>query len=98
MSTRLLVAAPGAPLVHARFAELAAHLAPGDLLVMFTDGVTEIRSRDVDFGEQQLEKVLAEHRGAPAAEVVAAVEHRAVELQSGEPRDDIALLALRPQP
>jgi serine phosphatase RsbU (regulator of sigma subunit) len=78
------------------FGERDVHLARGDLLVMFTDGVTEIRSRDPDFGEEQLEDVLREHRGAPVDEIVAAVERRAVELQGGEPRDDIALLALRP--
>ena len=34
MSVRLLVAAPGAPLIHARFADLPRHLAAGDLLVV----------------------------------------------------------------
>jgi hypothetical protein len=42
--------------------------------------------------------VLHEHRGASADAIVAAVERRAVELQNGEPRDDIALLALRATP
>jgi len=80
------------------FGERDVHLEPGDLLVMFTDGVTEIRSREPDFGEAVLEEVLREHRGASVDEIVAAVERRAVELQGGEPRDDIALLALRPHP
>ena len=80
------------------FGERDVHLEPGDTLVMFTDGVTEIRSREPDFGDAQLEEVLREHRGAPVDEVVAAVERRAVELQGGEPRDDIALLALRARP
>ena len=34
MSVRLLVAAPGGPPIHARFADLPCHLAPGDLLVV----------------------------------------------------------------
>jgi hypothetical protein len=37
-------------------------------------------------------------RGATAEEIVTAVEERAVELQGGEPRDDIALLAVRARP
>ena len=80
------------------FGERDVRLGPGDLLVMFTDGVTEIRSREPDFGEEQLEEVLREHRGESVETIVAAVEERAVALQGGEPRDDIALLALRPAP
>jgi serine phosphatase RsbU (regulator of sigma subunit) len=79
----------------AHFGERDVHLDPGDLLVTFTDGVTEIRTQDPDLGEAELEKVLREHRGGSVEEIVAAVEARAVELQGGEPRDDIALLALR---
>ena len=70
-------------------------LEPGDLLLLFTDGVTEIRGADPDLGERALEEVLAGLRGASAEEVVAAVEQRAVELQAGDPRDDIALLAVK---
>ena len=80
------------------FGEREVHLEPGDLLVMFTDGVTELRAADGEWGplgDAALEGVLREMRGAPVEDIVAAIEHRAVELQEGEPRDDIALLALR---
>ena len=80
------------------FGERDLHLDPGDLLVMFTDGVTEIRSTDPDFGEAALEEVLLTHRLEGVDEIVAAVEDNAVGLQAGEPRDDIALLALRARP
>lgn len=80
------------------FGDRDVHLAPGDLLVMFTDGVTEIRTRQPDVGEAALEDVLRAHRGAAVEEIVDAIEQRAVALQRGEPRDDIALLALRAQP
>jgi PAS domain-containing protein len=68
---------------------------PGDLLLLYTDGVTEIRARDAGLGDRELRRTLAEHAGAPAAEVVEAVERRAVELQDGAPRDDIAVVAIK---
>ena len=84
-----------------RFGERTMRLEHGDLMLLFTDGVVELRRRGpdgVDIGEQALEDVLTEMRGASAEEIVGAVERRAVELQDGEPRDDIALLAIRPRP
>ena len=80
------------------FGERAITLEPGDLLLLFTDGVTEIRGPDPDLGERALEEVLAAHRGADAETIVAAVQQRAVDLQAGEPRDDIALLAVKARP
>ena len=76
-----------------RDAEL--RLMPGDLLLMYTDGVTEIRVSDPDFGPGELRRVLAGLAGRPPVEVVEAVQRHAVGLQGGEPRDDIALVALR---
>ena len=77
------------------FEEATLILAPGDLLVMFTDGVTEVSTRDVGLGERALHAALRELAGSPAEEIVAAIERGAVELQSASPRDDIAVLALR---
>ena len=82
-------------LPHARFGEATLHLAPGDLLLSYTDGVTEVRKSDLLLGERELRTVLAEQAGAGAEQVVAAVEQRAVDLQPGPPRDDIALVAVR---
>ena len=80
------------------FEEQTLDLAPGDLLLLYTDGVTEVRRSDGDFGERALRDVLAAQRGAPAEQVVAAVEASAVELQGGVPRDDIAIVAIRARP
>jgi serine phosphatase RsbU (regulator of sigma subunit) len=76
--------------------EVDAHLAPGDTLVMFTDGATELRGRDPGDGERLLDELLAEHAGAAPAELAEAIERRVVELQDGDPRDDIAVLIARP--
>jgi PAS domain S-box-containing protein len=86
----LVGALPGA-----RFEEGTLRLQPGELLLMYTDGVTEIRTSDLGLGERVLRSTLSAHAGASAETVVAAVERNAVELQAGAPRDDIALLAIR---
>jgi len=79
----------------ASYEEATIHLAPGELILMYTDGVTEVRRGDVEFGERDLADALAGCVGRPAEEVVASIQRRALELQGGQPRDDIALLAIR---
>jgi serine phosphatase RsbU (regulator of sigma subunit) len=77
------------------FEEHEVRLGSGDLMLLYTDGVTELRTRDPQFGERRLAETLGGLHGASAARVVDAVERMAVELQDGPPRDDIALLAVR---
>lgn len=79
----------------AQYQEATLRLQPGDLLLMYTDGVTEVRRHDVERGERELRTTLAALVGRPAREVVDAVQRRAVELLGGRPRDDMALLAVR---
>ncbi len=78
------------------FAECETELHPGDTLLLFTDGVTELRGHDPGAGEQRLDELLVELAGASPAALVEAIEERTVALQGGDPRDDIALLAARP--
>jgi serine phosphatase RsbU (regulator of sigma subunit) len=79
----------------AAFEEATLHLQPGELLLLYTDGVTEVRMSDVGLGERELRAVLTSHAGASAQQLVSEIARRAVELQGGTPRDDIALLAVR---
>ena len=85
-------------LEQARFEERDARLWPGDALLLYTDGAVELRRRDLSFGERELERVLREHAGKSAEQLVDAVAGRVDELQDGSPRDDVALLALRAVP
>jgi serine phosphatase RsbU (regulator of sigma subunit) len=69
-------------------------LEPGDVMVLYTDGVTEAGSRRDPIAQEGLEKCLTELGGSGPDEIVEAVERFAVDAQDGEPKDDIALLAI----
>jgi serine phosphatase RsbU (regulator of sigma subunit) len=66
----------------------------GSLLLLYTDGVTEAGPRDRPVGEGGLARLLASLPSHDPEAVVAAVERAAVDAQPGEPRDDIAVLAI----
>ena len=71
---------------------------PATLLLLFTDGVTELRGHDPGEGERLLDELLvAEPRARRRPTIAEAIEERVVELQGGEPRDDIAVLVARPR-
>jgi len=72
------------------------HLAPGDLLVCVTDGVTRRRDGDRLLDDDDgLARLLAECAGLPA-DVVAAKVHEEVRAFGGRPSaDGMALLAIR---
>ena len=70
----------------------------GDVLLLYTDGVTEAGAARTEIGEEGLAGILGELAGQDAEAVVDAVERAAVDAQEGQPRDDIALIALRIDP
>ena len=80
------------------FEEAQVALGPGDLVVLYTDGITEaMNGRGEMFGEQRLcEAVEAMPRGVSAREVADRL-HRALRefLDGREPQDDLTLLVLR---
>jgi sigma-B regulation protein RsbU (phosphoserine phosphatase) len=74
--------------------ETTIDLHPGDVVVLYTDGVTEGRRGTEYFGEDRLTGVLAQLRGRTAAEIAARLGDVAVDYQGGLPRDDIAVVVL----
>jgi serine phosphatase RsbU (regulator of sigma subunit)/PAS domain-containing protein len=76
------------------FHETELLLGRGDVLLLYTDGVTEAGPRGRPFGDFGFAELLATLAGEPPQAVVDAVEEAVVSAHEGEPRDDIALLAL----
>jgi len=74
-------------------------LAPGDLLVLYTDGVTEAQDRQGRFyGEPRLQSVLRSLDVRPAQEVLEAVLEDVKRFTGGAPQqDDITLIVIRRQ-
>ncbi|AXT84922.1 histidine kinase [Aeromicrobium sp. A1-2] len=76
------------------FVDAHLELAPGDLLLLYTDGVTEGR-RDTDFfGEERMHASIETHRVSAAA-VVAGLLADVLDFQRGRTTDDLALVALK---
>ena len=83
---------PAAP-----YTEQCAHLDRGDLLVLYSDGVTDANNANFDeFGEDRFIEVLKRHRHQPAADIVAAVTNALAEFAAGAPQgDDITLVVAK---
>ena len=76
--------------------EQEAHLAPGDTLVFFTDGVIEARAPDGSFfGEERLLCLLRSCAGLDAPTIASRVECAVLDFQENGSRDDVAILVLR---
>jgi serine phosphatase RsbU (regulator of sigma subunit)/anti-sigma regulatory factor (Ser/Thr protein kinase) len=71
-------------------------LGPGDLLVLYTDGLGEAAAPERILSEDELAAHASRAAGDGVTAVVEQLERTAVELAAGSPRDDIAILALRP--
>jgi sigma-B regulation protein RsbU (phosphoserine phosphatase) len=79
----------------ARISEFTAVLSPGDLVVLYTDGVTEAHEGDAFFAESGVAAVLAASAGLSAQAVADAVVAAALAFQSGPARDDIAVVVVK---
>ncbi len=71
-------------------------LAPGDSLVLYTDGITERRGAGAFFGEANLLTAVSDAAGGDAAHIAAAVEAAAARFGSDTAvRDDVAVLVIK---
>jgi sigma-B regulation protein RsbU (phosphoserine phosphatase) len=75
-------------------------LVPGDLAVLFTDGISEsMNHRDEEWGEERLIELAKTCHGLPALEVMTRILAAAEAFAAGAPQhDDMTLVALRVLP
>lgn len=82
------------------YQESRAQLEPGDTLVIYSDGVTEAASpADDEFEIEGLAAAVMAHRGRPASEIIAEINHAVSVYTNGAPQsDDITLIVARRLP
>ena len=76
----------------ADFPRTTTHLGAGELLVLYTDGVTDAVGEDGRFGERRLQRLLADAREPD--EALRRIEDGLVEFERGEQADDTCALAI----
>jgi serine phosphatase RsbU (regulator of sigma subunit) len=75
-------------------ADTDAKLAVGDSLILYTDGMLDVRDRSQGDDPDWLETQLADAGGRTAEEIAEELAQAAIKRHGGEPRDDIAILVL----
>ena len=83
----------------ARYSAIETRVGPGDLMVLFTDGITEARRADGEqFGEQRLANHVVEHRQAQPEDIADHVMDAVARWSGDGARDDQALVVVRVLP
>ncbi len=71
-------------------------LAPGDILVLYSDGVVENERADGEqFGEARLAEVVQRHAGSGADNLVSAILDATLQFSGGGQQDDVTLVVAR---
>jgi phosphoserine phosphatase RsbU/P len=80
-----------------RYQRRTVKLAPGDLVCLYTDGITECADpKEEEFGMQRLLSLLADYRDRPLSDLVQVIDRTMVDFAAGEPQlDDQTLVLLR---
>jgi serine phosphatase RsbU (regulator of sigma subunit)/integral membrane sensor domain MASE1 len=83
-----------------KLSDYTLELHPGDALMLYTDGLTDAYAPDRTLAPDDLERLLASCAGRSASEIVDLMQHAALDDDTKQPRDDIALVVVRltPQP
>jgi serine phosphatase RsbU (regulator of sigma subunit) len=98
------VAVPGTlvgVLPEPRFSETTVVLAPGEVCLLYSDGVTEARGGQdgqEQFGQQRLSEAVADGVHLSAQELTTHLERRLDRWLAGREHDDIAMLAIQASP
>ncbi len=81
-----------------RYEEARERLSPGDVLVIYSDGVTDATNpqEEEEFGEQRLVSVVSEHRSETSSSILEAVNAAIAQWAAGTPLpDDLTLMVAR---
>jgi sigma-B regulation protein RsbU (phosphoserine phosphatase) len=78
-----------------QFFDLRFDLAPGELVIFYTDGVTEARRGSEQFGEARLSALVRDQVGADPESVADLIEDAVLAFQGGHAADDFCVIALR---
>jgi len=71
-------------------------LQPGDLLLIYTDGVTEANNAwGEEFGEARLRQTVQENLSLSTDEILAAIQVQVQKFSAGEQTDDLTLVVAR---
>jgi len=71
-------------------------LQPGDLLALYTDGITEAQNGDgAEFGEERLIGCLRQHRNQPCQQAVEAITEEVRGVNPTDQHDDITLIVAK---
>ncbi len=81
--------------LRARFIDHETALGVGDVLIFWTDGVTERRKDGELFGEERLTAIVSQLAGRSADEIVQRIDEAVLAFAPGLPDDDVAILAVR---
>ena len=81
-----------------RLEDVTTELAPGDTILLYTDGVTEAGAPLRVWTPEELVEIAAGGTGGSAQALVDHVADAALRDLAGPPRDDVAMLALRMTP
>jgi sigma-B regulation protein RsbU (phosphoserine phosphatase) len=76
-------------------ADASVYLAPGDVVVLYTDGVTEARHAEEFFDDERLVAAARDAAASTAQEIADAIVGAALAFQDGFSRDDIAVVVIK---
>jgi sigma-B regulation protein RsbU (phosphoserine phosphatase) len=77
------------------FSATRLHLDPGDTVFLYTDGLSEARSAEEEYGVDRVTHLVRQQAARSPADLIAACLEDLHAFADGPPLDDLALLAIQ---